>query len=191
VQRLLAETDRLTGILDDFMNFVRDRKLTRAPADLNAVVDEVITFAQPEIETRGVDVRTAYGKVPMCRLDVTLFKQALLNLLLNAEEAVAGCETKEIIVRTAPERHGARVEVIDTGRGIREEDREKIFNAFYSTHKGGTGLGLPTTRRIIEEHGGSLTVHSDRGCGTCFTIRLPVATAQDAASTEEQHDRVE
>jgi two-component system, NtrC family, sensor histidine kinase HydH len=191
IQRLQNETDRLARILDEFMTFVRDRKLACARVSINDVIDEVVMFVRPDVEIKGVDLRTAYGDAGECYVDVGLFKQALLNLILNAEEAVAQAETKEIIVRTEADGDGLRIEIIDTGRGIREEELDKVFKAFYSTSKGGTGLGLPTTRRIIEEHGGSLTLHSDHGRGTCFTIYLPTAPAETAASVEDEHDGIE
>lgn len=177
IERLQSETARLAAILDEFMDFVRKQKLVTRPADVNQLVAGVVTFVRPEFGTKGIEIRTSYQDTPPCRLDVNLFKQALLNLLLNAEEAVVASATREIIVRTAWENGTVRIDVIDTGKGIAADDIDKVFEAFYSTRKGGTGLGLPTARRIIEQHGGSLAVHSDRGQGTCFTIRLAAVSA--------------
>ena len=176
IHRLKAETERLTSILDEFMGFVRGHRLSPTDCDVNALVEEVVTFVQPEIEMKRVEIRASYGALPRCRLDINLIKQALLNLILNAEQASADTANPEIIVRTAREDDGARIDVIDTGRGIPADEMEHIFDAFYSTRKGGTGLGLPMTRRIVEEHGGRLTVHSDPGRGTCFTMALPAST---------------
>ena len=175
IELLQSETRRLTSILDDFMNFVRGHRLEAADCDVNKLIREVLTFVQPELESNRIDVRTGYEPLPACRLDANLIRQALLNLILNAEQALAGRDGGEIIVRTAPAGDGVRIDVIDTGNGIDPNDAEKVFEAFYSTKRGGTGLGLPTTRRIVEEHGGRITVHSDRGRGTCFTITLPAA----------------
>ena len=183
VRRLMAETDRLNAILKDFMGFVRDRKLELVPCDLNELVGDLATFVTPELESKGIQLRASFGDAPRCRVDVNLLKQALLNLIINAEDALAQCPNREIMLRTQRDGDMARIDVIDTGAGIPEEDREKIFEAFYSTRKSGTGLGLPTTRRIVEEHGGTIALHSDHGQGSCFTIRLPASG--DAAEPEE------
>ena len=183
IQRLQAETKRLNSILDDFMGFVRHQKLDLAERDVKRLVEGVVTFVRPELESKGIQLRASYGMAPRCRLDENLVKQALLNLILNAEQALEAGGTREIMVRTAGEAPGVRIDVIDTGKGIRPGDEKRIFEAFYSTRKGGTGLGLPATRRIVEEHGGSIEVHSDRGRGTCFTVRLPV-DAEEAGAGE-------
>lgn len=177
IERLQAETARLSRILDDFMDFLRERKLDRVHCDLNRIVEELATFVRPQLESRGIQLRVSCeGSLP-CHLDINLIKQALLNLILNAEEAVAQSPTREVILRTSRDGTGARVDVIDTGKGIRPEDMTRIFEVFYSTRKGGTGLGLPTARKIVEEHGGSIEVHSDVGRGTCFSVRLPMCEA--------------
>ncbi len=100
-----------------------------------------------------------------------MFKQALLNLLLNAQQAMPTGGEITLLARAEPE--GVLFDLIDTGRGMSLEVLAKAFRPFYSTRSGGTGLGLPTTRKIIEAHGGSLDVQSEVGRGTKFTIRLP------------------
>ena len=178
IELLQSETRRLAGTLDAFMGFVRGHRLQPVTCDVNKVIDEVLTFVQPELESNNIELRRSYEPVPPCRLDVDLIKQALLNLILNAQHAAQDSAAPEIIVRTAPEADQARIDVIDTGKGIPAEDQVKIFEAFYSTRKNGTGLGLPTTRRIIEEHGGRIVLHSDRGHGTCFSVFLPAGTGE-------------
>ena len=173
IQLLQAETRRLTAILDDFLGFVRGHRLALADCDVNDLVEQVITFLRPDLESKRIEIRNSLGALPRCRLDAGLIKQALLNLLLNAEQALTQSDTREIILRTAAEGDGIRIDVIDTGRGIPPGDAAKIFEAFYSTRQGGTGLGLATTRRIVEEHGGRIVVHSDPGRGSCFTVTLP------------------
>lgn len=185
INRLKSETDRLTAILDEFMGFVRGHRLSLAERDVNTLVEEVVMFVRPELEVKRIEIRTSYGELPHCRLDVNLIKQALLNLILNAQQASEGAANPEIIVRTAPEEDSIRIDVIDTGKGIPAEDVERVFEAFYSTRRGGTGLGLPMTRRIVEEHGGHLAVHSDPGRGTCFSIILPSAQVSGPDATVE------
>ena len=185
IQTLEAETQRLNAMLNDFLGFIRGHSLTLTDCDVNRLVDEVIVFLRPDMESNRIEIRNSYGALPNCRLDTGLIKQALMNLILNAEQALAESETREIILRTASENDNVRIDVIDTGRGISAEDTEKIFDAFYSTRKGGTGLGLAETRRIVEEHGGRIVVHSDPGQGTCFTITLPSAAEETKGESSD------
>ena len=105
-------------------------------------------------------------------IDREVFHGALLNLVLNAQQAVS--EGGQLVARTYPTADGVALDLIDTGCGIDEEACSKIFDAFFSTKSGGSGLGLPTTKKIVEAHGGSITVQSEPGRGTKFTIKLPV-----------------
>ena len=115
------------------------------------------------------------------RVDEGLLKQALLNLMINATQIMeraadpdAG-QAGELILKVDQDAESAWVHVIDTGPGIEEDDRESIFHPYVSKRKGGTGLGLPTARRIVEEHGGRLRVDSVVGDGSDFVIMLPRA----------------
>jgi signal transduction histidine kinase len=181
IQTLRAETDRLKTILDEFVNFLREHRLTLTVCDVNRLVEGVADFVSAEMESRGIQLRRSLGLLPMTRLDANLIKQVLLNLLLNAAQAVEGREPREIILLTAVEDEQIRIDVTDTGRGIPRGDLEKIFDAFYTKAKGGLGLGLPTARRIVEEHGGRLTVQSEPGRGSRFTVLLPIRPAEGAA----------
>jgi len=118
-------------------------------------------------------MRTALPERPVCcRVDAKLIKQALLNLMINAVQAMeAG---GELMIRLRADRDRAAIEVTDTGRGMTEEELARAFQAYYSTKKDGTGLGLPTMRRIVREHDGTIRVHSEPGKGTRFVIVLPL-----------------
>ena len=105
-------------------------------------------------------------------LDRESFHGALLNLVLNAQQAMP--EGGQLVVRTYNTAQGVALDLIDTGCGMDAETQAHAFDAFYSTKRGGSGLGLPTTRKIIEAHGGRITVQSEPGRGTQFTIALPV-----------------
>ena len=96
----------------------------------------------------------------------------MLNLVLNAEQAMPG--GGQLVVRTYHVADGVALDLIDTGCGMDEKTRSQIFEAFFSTRRGGSGLGLPTARKIIEAHGGQITCQSEPGRGTQFTIKLPV-----------------
>jgi two-component system sensor histidine kinase HydH len=177
---LKKEADRLRQTLDDFLKFAGRIELRPEAVSLNSVVEELVDFLLPQANAGGVRVHTALAaEDPKCRLDVNLFKQALLNLLLNAlqampKEAENGERPRELMVRTLKTAEHAILYVSDTGLGILPENMPRIFEGYFTTKRGGTGLGLPTTRRIIEEHGGHITVESEAGKGTTFRVELPL-----------------
>jgi len=175
---LKKEADRLRQTLDDFLRFAGRIELRLDPVSINALLEELLDFVHPQAQANKVRVLTALApENPHCRLDTNLFKQALLNLLLNAIQAMpqerqAGAGG-ELLVRTIAAKDHVVVYISDTGVGIPPENLPHIFDAYFTTKKGGTGLGLPTTRRIIEEHNGSISVESEPGHGTSFRIDLP------------------
>lgn len=170
------ETERLRQILDDFLRYVGRQELNLSSVDLREVIGELRDFYAPQAAASRVVFRTDLGEEPVpCRLDVNLIKQALLNLLINATQAMT--DGGELLVRVRREAGCARLEVIDTGPGIAAEHLKNIFLAYWSTKPGGSGLGLPTARRIIREHGGTMDVESEPGKGTRFLLTLPLDTA--------------
>ena len=187
VGSLAREADRLRDILGDFLKFAGELRLDLREHDVNAVVEELVDFYRPQAEHLGVYLRAELGSGAMpAQLDADHFKQALLNLLLNATQAMTGAQaaakgTMELIVRTHATRGdgapGWALHVIDTGPGIADDVRESIFRPYFTTKSSGSGLGLPTTKRIIEAHGGTIDVHSSPGAGTDFEITLPRAEA--------------
>lgn len=190
VRRLGAlgrEAERLRGILTDFLEYAGELRIEPKMADLNATVDELVDFFLPQAEQGGVRLRAdlAAGGVPAW-MDPSHLKQAVLNLLLNAVQAMAKTAPgppRELIIRTRaaadPERNPvALLHVIDTGPGIPSDSRARIFDPYFTTKSGGSGLGLPTSRRIIEAHGGTLQVHSEPGRGTDFVVTLPARAPQ-------------
>ena len=177
IDRIRREAHRLQGILEDFLRFARVQELEREPADLNAVVDELRDFCEPQCAVEGIVLRTQYDEsLPSVLLNADLFKQALLNLILNAQKAMP--DGGELILRTRREGSSAALDVIDTGCGMDEEVQVQVFNAFFSTRPGGNGLGLPTTRKIVEAHGGTIGVRSEPGKGSQFTVRLPIGAEE-------------
>jgi signal transduction histidine kinase len=175
LQHVREEVDRLRGILEDFLRFAGKYELQLAVVDLREVVSELVDFFSPQADTARVVIRASLPqeKVPS-RLDVALFKQALLNLMINAVQAMP--EGGELLIKVSTQRSRVLVEVIDTGSGIEGELLGRIFDVYYSTTRGGSGLGLPTTRRIIRELDGDITVESEPGKGTRFVISLPQAS---------------
>lgn len=169
------ETSRLREILDDFLRYAGQVELDRKPVDLNTLVEELVDFFSPQAQLQRVQLRLQRPGEPVTvMIDERLIKQAVLNLMINALQAMPA-SGGEIILSVKLEGRWVVLDVIDTGQGIPAESQSKIFDAYYSTKKGGTGLGLAITRRLVEEHGGQITVSSEAGTGTDFTIRLPVS----------------
>lgn len=188
---LRREVDRLRGILTDFLTYAGELRLDPRDADLNQLVEELADFFAPQAEQQGIRLRIQLEPgVLRAKLDVPLVKQAVLNLMLNAVQAMApsdqsagGGPPRELILRTSSSSddsgHGlVALHVIDTGPGIPPDALPRIFQPYFTTKSGGTGLGLPTTRRIVEAHQGRLDLHTEVGRGTDFTVVFPaLATA--------------
>jgi two-component system, NtrC family, sensor histidine kinase HydH len=166
------EVRRLQKILEEFLSFARAPEPQLAPVDLNARLQAVVDFSAPEMHESGISLRffpaADIGAVPA---DWDHLQAAVVNLLRNSKEALTN--GGEIMVSTVREGDDVLVRVTDTGPGIPPEVQPHVLEPYFSTKKAGTGLGLPTARRIVEEHGGSLTFRSEQGKGTQFTIRLP------------------
>jgi len=176
VRTLRREVDRLGGILGDFLQFAGRVKLHVEDRDLREIIEEIGDFFHPQCDQANVILRVSVPDSELrANVDEGLFKQAMLNLLINAVQAMSGHDDRGGDLMVHAERTADRVliRITDTGPGIVPEMLDEIFHPYVSGRSGGTGLGLPTTRRIIEEHGGRLGVTSDVGRGTVFTIDLP------------------
>jgi signal transduction histidine kinase len=187
---LSREVDRLRDILTDFLEYAGEIRLHRSRCDLNEVVAELVDFYHPQAENEGVRLRSDPAPHPLlASLDASHVKQALLNLMLNAVQAMtrdrdADSSRRELILRTRrhvdeDRREFVVVHVTDTGPGMDAETLNRVFEPYFTTRSGGSGLGLPTSRRLIEQHGGRLEVHSEPGRGTDFAVFLPVGEAPD------------
>jgi signal transduction histidine kinase len=181
VQRLQTECQRLVDVSNDFLRFARLRELHQGPASLAEVVEEMIDFFGPTARQSQIEIKSYVpADLPPVPLDRDLFKQALLNLLLNAQQAMPEGGSVTIQACESGEAPGSVcLTLIDTGKGMTPEVAARAFRPFFSTKAGGTGLGLATTRKIIEAHGGGIAVESAVGRGTKFTIRLPALSDQE------------
>jgi len=178
------ECDRLQKLLGDFLDFARQESLVLEPGNLNSELEQLLDFFAPRAAEAGVElVRYLDPELPAVRLDRETFRSAVLNLLLNAVQAMEAVQALEavqamdgggqLVVRTRAAGLGVLLELIDTGPGMDAETLGKIFQAFYTTKQGGSGLGLPTARKIIEAHGGTIDIETAPGRGTKVTIWLP------------------
>jgi two-component system NtrC family sensor kinase len=171
---IVAEVDRLGDITEGYLRMARLPKPSLAPEDLNEVVGSVLEFSREELERSNVKViRRLDPTPPRALADEGQLRQVFLNLLRNSREAMPG--GGELIVESRTVNGQAEVVFCDSGRGMTSEVRERIFEPFFSTKEGGTGLGLAVSQQILQAHGGSICCESSPGGGTTFVVRLPKA----------------
>ena len=170
------ETDRLERILDSFLRYVTKTELQLAETDINELVSDMVDFYSPQAQGHSIVIRQGLHKEPLiCRVDPGKLKQVILNLFINARQSMGS--GGELIVRTDRQNKDAVIQISDTGSGIARDKLDNIFDAYYSTRPDGSGLGLPTAKKIVEVHNGTIAVASEPGKGTSFTVTLPLFVA--------------
>jgi signal transduction histidine kinase len=173
IELVQQECQRLQVLLDNFLRFAKAYHLRKESCELNAQVRRVLDFYRPKAKDAKIEVIDYLANdLPTVLLDPEAFHGALLNLVLNAEQAMP--DGGQLVVRTYGTPEGVALDLIDTGSGMDAQTQAKVFDAFFSTKRGGSGLGLPTARRIIMAHGGSISLQSEVDRGTQITIKLPV-----------------
>jgi len=174
ILKVQSECQHLNEILNAFLQFARVGELELVEADLNAVVRDFVEFYQPTAHDCGIEISPHLeSDLPTVKLDRSLIRQVLMNLAQNAQQAMPDGGLLEL--QTFARDGEVRLEFIDTGEGMDEATRSKLFDVFFSTKQGGSGLGLPTVRKIVQAHRGTISCESERGKGTRFSIGLPVA----------------
>ncbi len=172
VQTLQRECQHLNLIVENFLQFVRTGTADRLPLDLNEPVSDFIEIFRPVAAAQKVEmIPHLAAQLPAVLLDKRMFRQVLFNLCQNALHAMPDGGQLEVLTY---ERHGEVVlEIIDTGKGMNERTQSKMFDMFFTTKDGGSGLGLATVQRIVMAHGGQIECESAINRGTRFRIRLP------------------
>lgn len=174
----------LERLLNDFLQFARVGSLEREPVDLNVLVHEFIDFYLPHAKELGIDISPHLAaNLPPVNIDFRLFRQVLTNLSRNAQQAMPRGGVLEL--QTYAQGDRVMLGIIDSGEGMTAETQAKMFDTFFSTKQDGSGLGLPTVRKIVEAHGGIIHCDSEPGRGTRFSISLPnAALTPESASTK-------
>jgi len=166
------QTRRIQETLDEFLRFARGEPLELVACDVNDLLQELLDFTAAERPRSDIrlltELRDDVGEIAA---DANLLKQALLNIIINAQQAMP--EGGELIIRTARRGDAVEIQITDTGAGIPPEDHKRVFQIYFSTKESGTGLGLAAARRIVEQHDGAIRLYSAVGKGTNFVITLP------------------
>ena len=166
------ESRRLEALLNDFLKYACAHRLELQPSDANHAIREVIELFRPQAAESKIEViEYLASDLPSVLLDRPSFHRVLFNLVLNAQQAMP--DGGELVLRSRSGGNEIAIDLIDTGCGMDIETLEHLFDAFFSTKKGGSGLGLATVQKIIEAHNGRIAVHSEPNFGTQFTIILP------------------
>ena len=184
LEKILAATNRAAKITNSILGFARNRSQSLEPTDLKKVIDDSLVLLEREMAKYRIRVETTLESTPPAMANGNQIQQVLLNLLINARQAMQNGGT--IMIRLAYDAASQTIDLMvrDTGSGMPPEVLHRIFDPYYSTKagpdatgKGGTGLGLDACRDIIEAHKGRIRVESTVGRGTAFTIKLPAAIA--------------
>ena len=176
MKTIIEEIRRIESLLNELLNFARPVRPQRMPVNANNIIESILTV-QASPKDREIRVmKNLDGSLPDIVVDPMQIKQALLNLYANAVEAMP--DGGAVSIRTSADEHKGMVliEIADTGAGITEEVKERIFQPFFSTKSKGTGLGLAITKQIIEQHGGIIHAYNNKEGGAVFTISLPFAS---------------
>jgi signal transduction histidine kinase len=167
------QCERMEGLLRDFLRFARLRDMDLVSGDLNDQVETVLRAYQAQADASEIDIeRFLDPDLPAILMHSDSLQAALMNLVKNAMESMD--TGGQLLARTYTTRQSVALDLIDTGSGVDDNTVLHMFEPFYSTKDGGSGLGLPTARKIIEAHGGRMGVQSEVGRGTKFTLEFPV-----------------
>jgi signal transduction histidine kinase len=187
LRSIQTEIDLLAELTENYLGFARLPLLDPRPTDVNEVVTELVDFLNAEMARGSVTITTDLSPhIPPAPLDHKQIKLAFANLMRNSLEAMDG--GGRLRVATSANNGAVRIELSDTGGGVPKGDEEKIFELFYSTKAQGSGLGLTMTKKIVEDHGGTISCHSVPGAGTTFTVQVPLNGRFDEAQAKAASD---
>jgi signal transduction histidine kinase len=179
ISEVLKEVRRLDRILKDLLQLSIPKEMDLRKADPNDIVERSVLVVSPIAEEKGVTIETNLGCTKEFDLDYEKCQQVVINLLINGIDAL-GTGGGKITVATESANGELHIRVTDTGQGIQPQEMEKVFEPFYTSKKQGTGLGLAISRRIVEAHDGRISVSSEVGKGSTFTVVLPGSPGEKA-----------
>jgi signal transduction histidine kinase len=183
LRAITSEVDRLKALSEQYLSVARRQPVRLEREDVGQVVDEAVDFVRRDLERQGVVLRLQMdSELPEALVDEAQLKQALYNLIRNAQEAMTSGGEISVRVLRVPE--GIEIAVEDDGPGIDESARTQLFEPFFTTKRHGTGLGLAITRQIVEAHGGTIACAAREGRGTSMVIALRAASERAVSEAE-------
>lgn len=179
VDKIVDTINHLNSRVEQILGFARPVSLEVRPENINDIINDVLELLRPQLAANKVEPRVSLGDATAyVVVDQASLRGALMNLILNAIEAMPSGGTLTIAAEQAGDT--LRFEITDTGPGISEEEAKKIFEPFYTTKAQGLGLGMPYAKKIIEQHGGTISFNSRRGEGATISISLPAAQQESS-----------
>uniref|UniRef100_A0A7C2JWA5 histidine kinase n=1 Tax=Schlesneria paludicola TaxID=360056 RepID=A0A7C2JWA5_9PLAN len=182
-EKILAAGQRASKITTGMLSYARQQGDRREPMDLVTLVEDVLVLCEKDLQRYRVRLETRFEGRPVAPVNAGQVQQVLLNLIVNARQAMTNGGTLTVGVRPSPEGGQAEISVRDTGCGIPADKLRQIFDPFFTTKtaddqgQGGTGLGLSLAKEVMESHGGRLRVESTVGTGTTFTLKFPMPSS--------------
>jgi len=186
LEKIVKQADRCRDIIRGLLDFARQRRPEKRPSNVNRVLEECISLVANQALFHNIKiVKNLAPGLPPVLMDPSQMQQVFMNMIINAAEAMNGNGRLTLVTRYVPAEGAVEIEFTDTGHGIKEENLERIFDPFFTTKEvgHGTGLGLAISYGIVKEHKGTITVQSEVGRGTTFTIRLPVSAGEQETVT--------
>jgi two-component system sensor histidine kinase AtoS len=180
---------RINEIVDQFLRFAKPASPLLEKTNLIPIFEEILQLLRPQIERCRIAVKKEFEPLPLITVDKEQIKQVILNLLMNAIQAMTGGGKLGMSGRLSKDGYWVELAIQDSGVGIPREDIDKLFDPFFSTKEGGIGLGLSIAHRIIDQHHGKIEVESTPEKGTLFTISLPVLTEEQDADYFDRRRR--
>ncbi|MEJ5226983.1 HAMP domain-containing sensor histidine kinase [Thermodesulfovibrio sp.] len=174
LKSMKQEIYRVNNLITEYLEYTRPLRLNKKISSIVEIIEEVLSVIEPTVERDGISIYKDYKVDFSISLDVDLMKSSLINIITNSIHAMRDSEKKVLFIKTEIVEDELLLRIADTGSGVPEEFIDKIFEPFFSTKKGGLGLGLPLTKRVVEEHGGRIEFFSKPNEGTEIRIYLPI-----------------
>ena len=188
LEMALSETVRLSELLRKMLSFSRPDQEEKQAVDLNTILDEILLLHEKQLQENDIKIQTSFAaQLPPIMASKNQLRQVFLNLVANARDAMPDGGT--LSVKTDLDRETVKIEIGDTGTGIKEEHLKRIFDSFFTTKDSvkGVGLGLSVCYGFVKEHGGDIQVRSEVDTGTTFTITFPILQVSIEKPEPNQH----
>lgn len=179
ISSIKQEIQRLNRLVEDFLDYGKPMRLNLQEVDIDKLLEDIIGIIWAKAEAEKINIVKEYGPLPVLNIDPELIKTCIFNVILNAFQAMPDGGT--LTIKTGARDGILSIYISDTGIGVANDDLSKVFDPFFTTKKNGLGIGLALTKRVVEEHGGKVSLHSIVGKGSEVKIALPIQQIAVAA----------